>query len=311
MIADGPSSVGSRLRALATETTGELEVLGLDGDTLGVDGGEVGVLEEGDEVGLGSLLEGHDGRRLEAQVGLEVLGDLTDETLEGELADEELGGPGTAVSEDPNDEASNRLGLGTGNTPHSLLVTTNLTESDGTGPVPVGLLDTAGGTAGGLGLAGSLGGDWGGQRWVRGTDDVDDVVGDDDEANGNGGDDDDDDDDDDEESPLTLLAGGLATGGLAGGLLGTGHCECVCGVVFEKREVRVVEMYWMKKKRGKSVCPGRVFNWRSSMPGKRTKDPMDGQRCALLVGLCLVVDFATKPRRRRITSQAKGEGGIT
>jgi hypothetical protein len=46
------------------------------------------------EVGLGSLLESHDGRRLEAEVGLEVLGDLTDETLEGELADEELGGPG-------------------------------------------------------------------------------------------------------------------------------------------------------------------------------------------------------------------------
>jgi hypothetical protein len=99
MIAGWLSSVGSRLRALATETTGELEVLGLDGDTLGVDGGEVGVLEEGDEVGLGSLLEGHDGRRLEAEVGLEVLGDLTDETLEGELADEELGGPGGGVSE--------------------------------------------------------------------------------------------------------------------------------------------------------------------------------------------------------------------
>jgi hypothetical protein len=30
------------LRALAAKTTGELEVLGLDGDTLGVDGGEVG-----------------------------------------------------------------------------------------------------------------------------------------------------------------------------------------------------------------------------------------------------------------------------
>ena len=38
------------------------------------------------------LLEGHDGGRLESEVGLEVLGDLTDETLEGELSDEELGG---------------------------------------------------------------------------------------------------------------------------------------------------------------------------------------------------------------------------
>jgi histone H3 len=82
----------TRLVPLATETTSELEVLWLDGDTLSVNGGQVGVLEEGDEVGLGSLLEGHDGRRLESEVGLEVLGDLTDETLEWELADEELGG---------------------------------------------------------------------------------------------------------------------------------------------------------------------------------------------------------------------------
>ncbi len=38
---------GARLRALTTETAGELEVLGLDGDALGVDGREVGVLELG------------------------------------------------------------------------------------------------------------------------------------------------------------------------------------------------------------------------------------------------------------------------
>jgi hypothetical protein len=35
-------------------------------------GGQVGVLEERDEVGLGGLLEGTDRRRLEAEVGLEV-----------------------------------------------------------------------------------------------------------------------------------------------------------------------------------------------------------------------------------------------
>lgn len=49
----------------------------LDGDTLGVDGAQVGVLKEGDEVRLDGLLQGTDGGRLEAQVGLEVLGDLT------------------------------------------------------------------------------------------------------------------------------------------------------------------------------------------------------------------------------------------
>ena len=94
-----------RLRALTAETAGELDVLALDGDTLGVDGAEVGVLEEGDEVGLDGLLERTDGGALEAEVGLEVLSDLTDQALEGELANEELG---------------------------RLLVATDLTESDGT-----------------------------------------------------------------------------------------------------------------------------------------------------------------------------------
>ena len=79
------------LGALATDAAGELDVLGHDGDALGVDGAEVGVLEEANEVGLGRLLEGDDGRRLEAQVSLEVLGDLADEALERQLADQELG----------------------------------------------------------------------------------------------------------------------------------------------------------------------------------------------------------------------------
>ncbi|KAH9845795.1 histone H3 [Teratosphaeria destructans] len=99
------SEESHRLRALATETAGKLDVLALNGDTLGVDGAQVGVFEERDEVCLDGLLQGTDGRALEAEVALEVLGDLTDETLEGKLADEELG---------------------------RLLVATDLTESDGT-----------------------------------------------------------------------------------------------------------------------------------------------------------------------------------
>jgi hypothetical protein len=80
------------LRSLTAETAGKLDVLGLDGDTLGMDGAEVGVLKERDEVGLDGFLKSAYGGGLEAQVGLEVLGDLTDETLEGQFADEELGG---------------------------------------------------------------------------------------------------------------------------------------------------------------------------------------------------------------------------
>ena len=57
-----------------------------------MDGAKVGVLKEAYEVGLGGLLKGEDRGGLEAKVGLEILGDLADETLEGELPDEELGG---------------------------------------------------------------------------------------------------------------------------------------------------------------------------------------------------------------------------
>ena len=73
-------------------------------------------------------LESSDGSGLEPEVGLEVLGDLPDEPLEGKLADKELG---------------------------RLLVPPDLPEGDGTGPVPMGLLDS---TGGGGAFAGSLGG---------------------------------------------------------------------------------------------------------------------------------------------------------
>ena len=92
-----------------------------------MDGAEVSVLEERDKVCLDGLLESADGGRLEAEVRLEVLGDLTNKTLEGQLADEKLGG---------------------------LLVATDLTESDGTRLVSMGLLDASGRRSR---LAGSLG----------------------------------------------------------------------------------------------------------------------------------------------------------
>ena len=57
-----------------------------------MDGAQVGVFEEPDEVRFGGFLEREDGAGLEPEVGLEVLGDLADEALERELADEELGG---------------------------------------------------------------------------------------------------------------------------------------------------------------------------------------------------------------------------
>ena len=116
------------LSALSADTAGELDVLGHDGDTLGVNGAKVGVFEESYEVSLRSFLEGHDGRALEAEVSLEVLGNLTHQTLEGKLADEELRG---------------------------FLVSPDFTESHSARPVAMGFLHTSGG---GGGFASGLGG---------------------------------------------------------------------------------------------------------------------------------------------------------
>ena len=45
-----------KLSTLSTDTAGKLDVLGHDGDTLGMDGTQVGVLKEADEVSLTGLL---------------------------------------------------------------------------------------------------------------------------------------------------------------------------------------------------------------------------------------------------------------
>jgi hypothetical protein len=106
------------------------------GDTLSMDSSKIGVFEERNEISLSGFLKSHDGGGLETEIGLhathhkqwprrqrirtylEILRDFTDETLEGELPDKELG---------------------------RLLVTTDFTEGDGSGAETMGLLDTTGG----------------------------------------------------------------------------------------------------------------------------------------------------------------------
>ena len=48
------------LGTLPADTTGELDVLWHDGDTLGVNGAQVGVLKQSDEVGLAGFLQSKD-----------------------------------------------------------------------------------------------------------------------------------------------------------------------------------------------------------------------------------------------------------
>jgi histone H3 len=95
-----------------------------------MDSTEIGVLEETDQIGLRGFLKSSNGRALEAEIGLEILGDFTNETLERELADQKL---------------------------CRLLELTNLTESDGSGSESVGLLDASrGGVLAGLSCDGNI-----------------------------------------------------------------------------------------------------------------------------------------------------------
>ena len=71
------------LHLVTTDAAGEVHILLLDGNALGVDGTEVGVLEKSNDVGFGSLLESLKGLGLETQLMVHVHGDVTDEALEG------------------------------------------------------------------------------------------------------------------------------------------------------------------------------------------------------------------------------------
>ena len=78
-----------------SNSSGESHVLGHDGDPAGVYATKHGVFHERDQVGLGSLLQGHHGHRLEAEVvhaapPTHVDGNLLDQSGERETRDEEV-----------------------------------------------------------------------------------------------------------------------------------------------------------------------------------------------------------------------------
>ena len=81
-----------------------------------MNGAEIGVFEEAHQVGFRGFLKSKHSRALEAEIGLEVLSDLSDEALEGELTDEEL---------------------------RALLVLPDLTQGHSSGAEAMGLLDAA------------------------------------------------------------------------------------------------------------------------------------------------------------------------
>ena len=96
----------------------ELNILGHDRYPLSVNRAKIRILEQTHKVRLRRLLQSRDGAALEPQIGFEVLSDLADKTLEGELADQKLG---------------------------ALLVLPDLPQRHGSGTEPVRLLHSSGG----------------------------------------------------------------------------------------------------------------------------------------------------------------------
>ena len=117
-----------KLSSFTSDSSGQLDIFGHDGNSLSVDSAQVGVLEQTDQVSFRSFLESHDSRRLESEIGFEVLGDFSDQSLEWQFSDQEFGG---------------------------FLIPSDFSEGNGTGSKSVGLLDTAGGWGG---FSGSFGG---------------------------------------------------------------------------------------------------------------------------------------------------------
>ena len=103
------------LSTFSTDSASQLDVLWHDGNSLGVDGAQVGVFEKSDQVSFTGFLESHDSWALETEISFEVLSDFTDQSLEGQFSDQKF---------------------------CALLVSPDLTESDGSWPVSVWFLDS-------------------------------------------------------------------------------------------------------------------------------------------------------------------------
>jgi len=83
-----------------------------------MNGAEVSILKQTNKISLSRFLQCRHGGALETEISLEILSDLTNQTLEREFADEEFS---------------------------ALLVLADLTESDGSRPETVRFLHSAGG----------------------------------------------------------------------------------------------------------------------------------------------------------------------
>jgi len=82
----------TNLSSFTTDTSCQLDVLWHDSNSLSVNGTQVSVFKQADQVTFASFLEGHDCGALESEIGLEVLGNFSHESLERQLSDQQLSG---------------------------------------------------------------------------------------------------------------------------------------------------------------------------------------------------------------------------
>ena len=75
---------------ISSDTAGQLHVFRHDCHTFGVNGAQVRIFEQRDQVCLRRLLQSQDGRTLEAKVVLEDVGDFANQPLERQFAQQEL-----------------------------------------------------------------------------------------------------------------------------------------------------------------------------------------------------------------------------
>jgi hypothetical protein len=116
------------LRSLSSNSSGKLNILRHDSDSLSMDGSQVGIFKESNKVSFCSFLKSKHSSSLESEIVLEVLGDFSDKSLERKLSDQQLSG---------------------------LLVSSDFSQSDSSWSVSVRLLDSSSSWSR---LSGSLGG---------------------------------------------------------------------------------------------------------------------------------------------------------
>lgn len=106
------------LSAFTANSPCQLYIFWHDRDTFGVNGAQIRVFEQADQVSFRRFLKGTYSGALKTQIGFEILRDFTNQTLERQFPDEQLRG---------------------------LLISSDFSQSYSTGPVTMRLLDASSG----------------------------------------------------------------------------------------------------------------------------------------------------------------------